>query len=514
MLFSNSLVFIPPTTFESWAMEGILKPFVHYIPLKSDMSNVEEMIRWAESNPEEAQRIAQRSTLFIYDLLFHPDALHDEQLVLQGIVEKYEQNFGYSTFAPIVHPITHIHKEWHPQNREDRFPSIMTRIEYYMGKWFHGAWNVSMQRKDENLLISQFDSVPLQEVDFVASGEVLTTCAARRKHDDNKKLNEYCNEALPFFDERILHDIVSTRHPDEDPSFKLTPITEDMKKSHQKWFKRILIDNSYKLIRFGDSVPDHNDVPVFAKIRAAETKTRDTKSQTNNNMSVILWWFDENNEYDLVRSGLVERLDTPFNSKMPRAVWRGGIGSRESSSPEVTNRKNLVGRSIGSSADEINARFIMPDDWLDLNKKGEKELLSKEMMIRKASGDEDKALFLQYLLSFKYVIATEDDYRINSDLKWMFLSQSVVLMPPNLRFASWFLEDTMKPYVHFVPIKTDYSDVEDQIAWCEGHLQEIEQISERATLFVHDMLFQPASEKDNDEIRLQIMERYGTVFHG
>ena len=72
----------------------------------------------------------------------------------------------------------------------------------------------------------------------------------------------------------------------------------------------------------------------------------------------------------------------------------------------------------------------------------------------------------------------------------------------------------MKPYVHFVPIKTDYSDVEDQIAWCEGHLQEIEQISERATLFVHDMLFQPASEKDNDEIRLQIMERYGTVFHG
>jgi hypothetical protein len=42
------------------------------------MSDVEEMINWAEDHPEQTRIIAERSTLFIYDLLFHPDAARDE----------------------------------------------------------------------------------------------------------------------------------------------------------------------------------------------------------------------------------------------------------------------------------------------------------------------------------------------------------------------------------------------------------------------------------------------------
>jgi len=56
MLFSNSLVFSPPITFVSWAMESMLKPFVHYVPIHANMSNVEEMIVWAENNPVKAQK--------------------------------------------------------------------------------------------------------------------------------------------------------------------------------------------------------------------------------------------------------------------------------------------------------------------------------------------------------------------------------------------------------------------------------------------------------------------------
>jgi hypothetical protein len=59
-------------------MEATLKPFVHYLPIKEDMSDVEEMINWAEDHPEQTRIIAERSTLFIYDLLFHPDAARDE----------------------------------------------------------------------------------------------------------------------------------------------------------------------------------------------------------------------------------------------------------------------------------------------------------------------------------------------------------------------------------------------------------------------------------------------------
>ena len=93
MLFSNSIVFMPTPTYSSYAMETLLQPFVHYIPVKADMSNVEEMVQWCENHPDQAMHIAERSTLFMYDLFFHPDAYQDEQDVLTGIVERYQQLF-------------------------------------------------------------------------------------------------------------------------------------------------------------------------------------------------------------------------------------------------------------------------------------------------------------------------------------------------------------------------------------------------------------------------------------
>ena len=95
LLFSNSLVFMPKPTFNSWAMEELLKPFVHYIPIQADMSDVEVMVQWAEDHPRKAKEIAERSTLFMYDLLFHPDAYSDEEEIFRGIMERYQDNFGF-----------------------------------------------------------------------------------------------------------------------------------------------------------------------------------------------------------------------------------------------------------------------------------------------------------------------------------------------------------------------------------------------------------------------------------
>mgnify|MGYP001341719663 CR=1 FL=1 len=49
-LASSSTVFMPKPTAESYAMEALLVPFVHYIPVKRDATNVEEMVTWAKSN--------------------------------------------------------------------------------------------------------------------------------------------------------------------------------------------------------------------------------------------------------------------------------------------------------------------------------------------------------------------------------------------------------------------------------------------------------------------------------
>lgn len=94
MLFSDSLVFMIKPTFTSWSMEELLQPFVHYVPVKPDLSNVEEMVQWANDNPNKAKQIAQRGTLFMYDLLFHPDSYKDEEEIFKGIMKRYEENFA------------------------------------------------------------------------------------------------------------------------------------------------------------------------------------------------------------------------------------------------------------------------------------------------------------------------------------------------------------------------------------------------------------------------------------
>ena len=88
-LFSQSVVLMPPPTKTSWAMEEWLQPWVHYIPIDLDLSNVEERVHWMCNNDDEAKKIAQRASLFIYDLLFHNDAEKEDAMVKEGLLKLY-----------------------------------------------------------------------------------------------------------------------------------------------------------------------------------------------------------------------------------------------------------------------------------------------------------------------------------------------------------------------------------------------------------------------------------------
>jgi len=92
-LFSRSVVLQVPPTKVSYAMEEILEPWIHYIPLKSDLSDVEEKMQWIEENDQEAQQIAERATLFIYDLLYHEDAEKDRVIIERDILHRYSKLF-------------------------------------------------------------------------------------------------------------------------------------------------------------------------------------------------------------------------------------------------------------------------------------------------------------------------------------------------------------------------------------------------------------------------------------
>lgn len=95
-LYSNSVVLAQKPTYTSWAMEELLEPWVHYIPLADDLSDVEERVQWVLDHDEKAQQIARAGSLWISDLVYHPDVAADEAEIFDETFRRYKQHFVHN----------------------------------------------------------------------------------------------------------------------------------------------------------------------------------------------------------------------------------------------------------------------------------------------------------------------------------------------------------------------------------------------------------------------------------
>jgi hypothetical protein len=441
MLFSNSVVLMPKPSWESWAMEGKLEPNVHYLPIERDMTNVEEVIRWAEDHPEKTRMIAERSTLFIYDLLFHPQAHIDEQNIMISIMERFENNFGYSAEMSLKHPLE---VKWsnHPIERAHRFPSVEERMMYVMSDWYHDTRSIPISTPQLNL-----NNIPSDDL-FIASGQHLSFCSMSNS-SYSAKIRQFCQESLPEYDDRVTADLKSNsyerlRASAKGEHMRLAPYSSWRTDSGgSKESKRVLLNDATKILYYGDDTCKTAEVPFF-------TSSRGTGDCNGNG---ILWPFGSGSAaLELVKSGQVEEMDIDFQQKKPTLYF-------------ITS--NTFSNTSGMSG----------------------------------------------VLSNRYLVKAEKYSTSTGDLLAMMLSKSVVLMTAKLQTNSWFMESYLKPYLHFVPVDfADPSDLERKMKWCEQNLDEARKISERATLFVHDLLFHRKAERDDEEVKFRVMERYAMLY--
>jgi hypothetical protein len=92
-LLSQSVVLMPTPKHTSWAMEELLQPWVHYIPVNDNATDVEEKMQWVVDNDETARHIAMRGSLWMEDLVFHPDAAEDDRWIQEEIIRRYRKHF-------------------------------------------------------------------------------------------------------------------------------------------------------------------------------------------------------------------------------------------------------------------------------------------------------------------------------------------------------------------------------------------------------------------------------------
>jgi hypothetical protein len=86
-LSSNSIVLMAKPTIESWLMEGLLEPYVHYVPLKEDLSDLSEVIDWCKNNDHKCKEISQNARKHMSQFMDQ-----ENELLLHKILCKWFKN--------------------------------------------------------------------------------------------------------------------------------------------------------------------------------------------------------------------------------------------------------------------------------------------------------------------------------------------------------------------------------------------------------------------------------------
>lgn len=200
----------------------------------------------------------------------------------------------------------------------------------------------------------------------------------------------------------------------------------------------------------------------------------------------------------------VEAADRPYEAKDDRLVWRGATTGRF-----IRTEPDTGPYSARYYVHRIVAKAPVRPDWdigYSLVTRPQHLVDAPLQAIHAATRPH---LSMSQLLTSKFLLVLEGN-DVSSGLKWILASRSTPIMPtPTVE--SWACEALLRPFVHYVPVAADLSDLAEVHAWCldnDGACRDIA-LAGRAymTAFAdqdrEDRLFRTIAEAYADRVMLE-----------
>lgn len=232
----------------------------------------------------------------------------------------------------------------------------------------------------------------------------------------------------------------------------------------EKAIKTILqctnLPNMEFLISYFDAFP-FGPLPKAPVLVSAKLKNTPNAPLIPDWRSIGHWWMSD------IKT--VKKARIPWEKKRPFALWRGGL------TKEV--RYTLCQLSL-ERPDLLDARLSSAPE-------SEEEKRRCALIMGDRSSWED-------FLSCKYLPYVDGVMCAAPALQWRLLSGSLTFKPDSDEIQ-WFY-GALKPHVHYVPVKSDLSDLIEKIEWAKTHDDECREIAEKAYQFAkenilyHDVL--------------------------
>jgi hypothetical protein len=238
-----------------------------------------------------------------------------------------------------------------------------------------------------------------------------------------------------------------------------------------------------KIAAWADSI-DWYEVPTIVKARHIHAKT------ITKRYAILLRLRSR------VHFGSIRDDTIPFEKKKNVLLWRGG--------PSGTGFNNEYEPRLTKPSREVCLQ-----KWCH-NRETQQEIdvgLTKKWQYKKFQKYVKSELTIEEMFQYKYLLSIEGN-DVATNLKWAMASNSVVLMPKPC-VESWFAESLLKPYVHYVPIKEDFSDLYTQKQWCDKNPDKCKTIIRQANAFVR-----PFRNIERDYyLSFQVIQRYMDLVH-
>jgi len=399
--------------------------------------------------------------------------------------------------------------------RHKRFPTVKHRAMISLGNWYNPPcspiefnWIESKETsvnpgQDEPLVILQ-SKVWFQRHTYLSPTRLIGGVAI---HITEQQVKSQTHPGIRAYCEDIVEHLLPAVERTGIPNIPLLALFGDSIDT--------TVFTSTKLLHREAGFSPH--LPVFKKHRPAITDSSsylDTIQQgkckgTEHAQDIVLLLKSSRHFGTLTT---VVKLDIPWDDKKDQAVFRGGLSGIQ----HDTNSKQL--KRDGASVEQVceamhRCRLVLnagPSPLVDARLTSDQ--LNMLSNVTNISGVEilGNRMGQEEMLQYKAIIMLEGN-DVSSGLKWALYSDSVVMAQPFTR-ASWMMEDFLVPWVHFIPLNKDLTDVAEKMQWVLDNDEEARAIARAGKLWMLDLMYHPDSKRDTEAVYDEIVQRYSQHF--
>lgn len=155
----------------------------------------------------------------------------------------------------------------------------------------------------------------------------------------------------------------------------------------------------------------------------------------------------------------------PWHKKINKIFWRGSL----TGSTHMNN--DLLGSDRLRMLNSVKNTNFTDVSLTDYSTQHNAEFLQKVKKLYPLS----KAIAPGHSIAYKYLLDVDGNSCSYTRMAWILYSNSALFKHQSDRMQ-WYY-DQLQPYVHYVPIKNDFSNLQEQYQWAEEHPQEMQMIA-------------------------------------